>query len=222
MDSTEKKARACRKISVEARHDLDHVWMEDVTAEEADQFAQSCPKDQRRLVLTCIVLPPDYVPDSIWRLPCLKLGAQGKIPRSLPADLSQTIQELSFLDCVTMTSLPLEVCTLQNLQGLFFIGHRLESLPREMVQLKSLKRLLLYGSRLETVPVWVGRLPKLESVSFAWSDEQIGWLRPAGRLEHLLNCGLSEEQATPWTRFLTRGLYDPRLFLVIGAMALQF
>lgn len=44
---------------------------------------------------------------------------------------------------------------------------------------------------------------------------RLAYIRAVAALLDSVTCGLAGQQSTPWSRFLTRGLYDPRLFLYI-------
>ena len=60
--------------------------------------------------------------------------------------------------------------------------------------------------------------PEDDGVTFRPSSELLGYLKTGSSLESVILCGLSDARAsTTWSWFLTRHLYDPRLFLLIWA-----
>jgi hypothetical protein len=133
-----------------------------------------------------------------------------------------------------LTRIPPEVCNCVNLRRLSVVGNQLYTLPYRLGDLKSLRRLLVFNlpSPLK-LPLTLGRITGCVDDRYS-SDSLIidncairdpGWLnaknclRMNGSLELAILCGLAEwkDAVSPWSKFLCRGLYDPRLFLHIAA-----
>ena len=67
----------------------------------------------------------------------------------------------------------------------------------------------------------VGRQQKalIHSIESFPSPKLLSYLRMASSLESVIVGGLSSSSSSEWAVFLTRGLYDPRLFLFIWGQA---
>ena len=60
--------------------------------------------------------------------------------------------------------------------------------------------------------------PGDDGVAYSSSSKLLDFVKVASSLESVILCGLSDARAsTTWSWFLTRHLYDPRLFLLIWA-----
>lgn len=116
----------------------------------------------------------------------------------------------------------------------------LTCVPREIEHLNTLERLVLAYNKLKSIPAFIGYMPNLRyliledeprcgdiplsigGLHFVAMPDQMAW--PLMQTEYVLGFvllnGLVEADqgtSTPWTRFLRKGLYDPRLFLFVWA-----
>jgi hypothetical protein len=144
--------------------------------------------------------------------------------------------------------LPAEICECESLTCLNVRDNRLRSLPYRMGDLKKLRLLDLgYNVQLGRLPITLGRVvskheydpvvilteTRITETKTCWRDGPIyvegisidadieRHLRMNGSLESAILCGLADWKTvdSPWSRFLCRGLYDPRLFLHVAAWA---
>lgn len=147
----------------------------------------------------------------------------------LPDGLGPALRVLALYGC-GLEEVPPAVCELGQLETLHLSNNKLTDLPREIVQLINLQSMGLSDNRFTMIPVILGRLPCFahlwmhdnplcpaqqalydEFESGRDCDRLLVYLHEASALEALLLCGLQQEQGH-WSRFLSQGLYDPRLF----------
>ncbi|MBS0653325.1 MAG: hypothetical protein JSR39_07340 [Verrucomicrobia bacterium] len=86
------------------------------------------------------------------------------------------------LDANILTSLPAEICLLQNLTSLNLSHNKLSTLPAEISQLKKLTNLLLFGNQITSLPEQIGQLESLRDLNITYNQltslpGQIGHLK---------------------------------------------
>lgn len=90
---------------------------------------------------------------------------------------------------------------------------------------KHLDILIIDVARQQYWPVQLAPVTQNPStVVFVASNYQLGarYLLILHHLDQLVKCGLAAEPTSPWSVFLKKGLYDPRLLLHITAFVLPF
>lgn len=76
-------------------------------------------------------------------------------------------------------------------------------------------RVIFWYRRLEKIPWFMGRFEFAKIVNLCRGMEWGHEFKPCGRLVAILTLGLANDTNTTWSNFLKRGLYDPRIFLVL-------
>ncbi len=153
----------------------------------------------------------------------LKLGANqlSSLPRSFA-----NLRDLRFLDMSGnhFKEFPIVLCELLNLETLWMEMNQLSELPLAITKLVNLVYIHLAHNCLIRLPVFLGDLPNLKSVNRFESDRlrYLQQRKEIVRLTVIITGGFCAPNDTnPWTKFLVRGLYDPRLFLIIFDFAFE-
>jgi len=92
-------------------------------------------------------------------------------------------------------NIPKEICSLKNLEKLYFQWNRFRSIPPEVGRLQNLQVLRLSYSRLTSLPSEIGRLQNLQDLDLR--SNQLTSIPPEiGNLENLQNLDLQSNQLT--------------------------
>lgn len=159
-------------------------------------------------------------------------------PLTLPA-VYRGLIELK-LDSVDMQDRFEFLTDLSAIERLTLDNCGLTRVPREIERLSTLECLTLACNHLQSIPEFIGYMPKLRYLNLddepqcgdiplsvgglqhVTMPERMAW--PLMKAEYVLGFvllnGLVEAdqgRSTSWTRFLRKGLYDPRLFLHVWA-----
>lgn len=162
-------------------------------------------------------------------------------PLRLPSKyhLLKTLQ----LDSVALGDRTEFLADLPDLERLCIDNCELTRVPPQLEHMKKLERVEFALNSITHIPLFMGYMPKLDSVMLEEEEHLVHAelplsfrgipylfvdrfklpspiLRRQHRLGSLLLNGLVEADRgiqTPWTAFLRRGMYDPRLFLHIWA-----
>lgn len=129
---------------------------------------------------------------------------------------------------------------LSTLKRLTLNNCGLTCVPSEIERLSTLEFLTLAYNNLKSIPVFIGYMPNLRYLNLEDEPQcseiplSVGGLRhvtmpdrmvwPLMKAEYVLGSALlnglveaDQGRSTPWTCFLRKGLYDPRLFLFVWA-----
>lgn len=144
------------------------------------------------------------------------------------------------LDSVALGDRTEFLADLPNLERLCFDNCELTRVPPQLEHMNKLERVEFALNSITHIPLFMGYMPKLDSVMLEEEAHLLHAELPLSfrgipylfvklpsvilhrqyRLGSLLLNGLAEADRgvqTPWTAFLRRGMYDPRLFLHIWA-----
>lgn len=155
------------------------------------------------------VLPKLCFPVSFQHLTDLQICCIRLVDVSFLANLPNLLR-LALSGC-SLKIVPLEIGCLRRLTELYLTYNFIETIPQEIFGLPALRYLYVGHNCLDESSLSIKALTYRRI--FPGPDR---WTKRASLGESIAS-GLVEATAkqTPWTAFLRRGLYDPRLFLFI-------
>jgi len=94
-----------------------------------------------------------------------------------------------------LTSIPPEICQLQNLTHLYLNNNQLMSIPPEIGQLSNLQDLYLYDNQLTSLPSEVGKLQNLTHL-YLYNNQLTSLPSEIGQLQNLMYLIINNNQLT--------------------------
>lgn len=145
----------------------------------------------------------------------VSVGADGN---HHPCPVLDTVDTLIYYGTINeehMIDFPEEALAFPRLENLCFHWFNLRRIPPEILKTK-IKWIRV--KKIQEPPLFLldkpSHIDKIQPLP--WEPSIEDQLRPFRNLRQVLLLGLGEKSPTRWASFLKRGLYDPRLFLVVA------